>query len=283
MTQKNIKIFINEINSKPPRKNYATNKTDVYHIDDIWSLDILDLKDYGPENNRGYRYVLVTIDNFSKFGWTIPLKNKNAQTIKDSFENILTNSKRKPNLIETDRGKEFYNNIFQDFLNKNNIRLYSRNSSYGAVFAERFNRTIRDLLKKIVFEQGDAKWIDVLPTITKQSNNRIHSSTKLTPIQASLKKNEGYVYKNLLDKRKKVKPKFQINDLDRTADLKKTFSKGDTTNWSYKLYKIKEIINETIPSYKIDNLKERYNESLLKKTELTLKENKDVMKKLNLS
>ena len=46
MTQKNIKIFINEIYSKPPRKYYLTNKTDVYHIDDIWSLDILDLKDY---------------------------------------------------------------------------------------------------------------------------------------------------------------------------------------------------------------------------------------------
>ena len=283
MSQKNIKLFINEIYSKPPKRNYATNKTDVYHIDAIWSLDILDLKDYGPENNKGYRYVLVTIDNFSKFGWTVSLKNETALTIKDSFENILISSKRKPNLIETDRGKEFYNNVFQDFLNKNNIKLYSRNSSYGAVFAERFNRTIRDLLKKIVFERGDANWIDVLPTITKQYNNRIHSSSKLTPIQASLKKNEGFVYKNLLDKRKKIEPKFQINDLVRTADLKKTFSKGDTTNWSYKLYKITEIINDTIPSYKIDNLPERYNESLLKKTDLTLKENISVMKKLNLS
>ena len=283
MTQKNIKIFINEIYSKGPKKNYATNKTDVYHIDDIWSLDILDLKDYGPENNRGYRYVLVIIDNFSKYGWTIQIKNKNAQTIKDSFENILISSKRKPNLIETDRGKEFYNNIFQDILNKNNIKLYSRNSSNSAVFAERFNRTIRDLLKKVVFEKGDGNWIDVLPTITEQYNNRVHSSTKLTPIQTGLKKNEGYVYKNLLDKRKKVTPKFQINNLVRTADLKKSFSKGDTTNWSYKLYKITEIINDTIPSYHIDNLKERYNESLLKKTNLTMKENKDVMKKLNLN
>ena len=282
MTQKNIKIFINEIYSKPPKKYYPTNKTDVYHIDNIWSLDILDLKDYGPKNNRGYRYVLVVIDNFSKNGWTVPLKNKNAQTKKDSFENILTSSKRSPNLIETDRGKEFYNNIFQEFLNKNNIKLYSRNSSYGAVFAERFNRTIRDLLKKPVFEKGDGNWIDVLPKITKEYNNRIHSSTKLTPIQASLKTNEGFVYKNLLDKRKKVKPKFQINDLVRTADLKKTFSKGDTTNWSYKLYKITEIINDTIPSYRLDNIKERYNESLLKKTELTMKENKDVIKKLKI-
>ena len=104
----------------------------------------------------------------------------------------------------------------------------------------------------------------------------------MTPIQASLQKNEGFVYKNLLDKRKKITPKFQINDFVRTADLKKTFSKGDTTNWSYKLYKTTEIINDTISSFKIDNLKERYNESLLEKTELTMKENKDVLKKLKI-
>ena len=233
--------------------------------------------------NRGYRYVLVIMDNFSKFGWTVPLKNKNALTIKDSFEKILTGSKRKPGSIESNRGKKFYNNIFQDFSNKNNIKLYSRDTSVGAVFAERFNRTIRDLLKRPVFEKVDRNWIDVLHTITKQYNNRIRSSTKLTPIQASLKKNEGFVYKNLIDKRNKIKPKFQINDLVRTADLKKTFSKGNTTNWSYNLYKITEIINDTIPSYKIDNLKERYNEALLKKTELTLKENNAVMKKLTLN
>ena len=94
----------------------------------------------------------------------------------------------------------------------------------------------------------------------------------MTPIQISLKKDEGFVYKNLLDKRKKIYPKFQVNDLVRTADLKKTFSKRDTTNWSYKLYKITEIINDTIRSYKIDNIKEGYNESFLKKTELAMKE-----------
>ena len=79
-----------------------------------------------------------------------------------------------------------------------------------------------------------------------------------------------------------MKPKFQINNLVRVADLRKTFSKGDTTKWSYKLYKITEIVTDTIPSYRLDNFKERYNESLLKKTELTKKENDNVMKKLNL-
>ena len=120
---------------------------------------------------------------------------------KNSFENNLIKSKRKPNLIESDRGKEFYNNIFQDILNKNNTKIYSRNISVGAVFAERLNRTIRDLLKRPVFERGDGIWIDVLPRITGQYNNRIHSTTKLTPIQGSLKKNEAFVYKNLMDNR----------------------------------------------------------------------------------
>ena len=106
----------------------------------------------------------------------------------------------------------------------------------------------------------------MLPTVTKQYNNRIHSSTKLTPIQASLIKNEGYVYINLLDNRKKNKSKVSTNNLVGRADLKKTFSKGDTTNWSYKQYKITELINGTIPSYRIDNLPAPYNEALLKKT-----------------
>ena len=86
-----------------------------------------------------------------------------------------------------------------------------------------------------------------------------------------------------MDKRKKIKPKFQLNDLVRTADLKRTFSKGDTTNWSYKLYKVTELIIDTIPSYHLDDLPERYNEALLKKTELSMKENNSVMKKLNIT
>ena len=54
-------------------------------------------------------------DNFSKSGWTLPLKNEISQTRKDSFENILNNSKRKPILFETDQGKGFYKTMFFKF------------------------------------------------------------------------------------------------------------------------------------------------------------------------
>ena len=92
----------------------------------------------------------------------------------------------------------------------------------------------------------------------------------MTPIQTSLKKNVGFVYNSSLDKRKKLKLKFQVNYLVRGADLRKKFSKEDTTNWSFILYNITENNNDTIPSYKIDNLPERYNESVLKKDRVNI-------------
>ena len=277
-----IDTFINEIYSKPPKKNYETNRTLLKSIDETWSADLLQMDDYGVENNKGYKYILTVIDNFSKFGWTVPLKNKFAKTVTEAFSNIINNSKRKPKLLETDDGKEFTNKMFIEFLKLNDIKRYSRYTSKGAVFAERFNRTIRDLLKKPVFEKGNANWIDELHSITSKYNNKIHSSSKMTPIQASKKSNESEVYTSLQDKRKKRKPKYNIGDLVRTADKRNIFSKGDSTNWSNKLYTITEIIDDTIPSYRIDNFPERYNEALLKKSKLTYDDNKNIMKKLNL-
>ena len=78
--------------------------------------------DYGPKNNKVYRYILVVIDNFSKFGWIIPLKNKFSQSITDAFSEIIKSSNRKPNVLETDDGKEYVNKIFNEFLNNNKIK-----------------------------------------------------------------------------------------------------------------------------------------------------------------
>ena len=129
-------------------------------------------------------------------------------------------------------------------------------------------------------QSGDGNWVDILPTITKRYNNRVHSPTKLTPIQACYKENEGFVYQNLFVKQKKIKPNSQVNDLVHSDDLKKTFSKEHTTNWFCISYKIGQIIVDTIPAYKKDNLPDRYNKALLEKSELTLKENRDVIKQL---
>ena len=276
------KIFIDEIYSKGPKRIYPTNKIVYNHIDEIWSIDLADMIDYKFSNNKGFRYIFIVIDNFSKYLWAIPLKNKYSQTITNEFSNIITTSKRKPLKLESDRGTEFYNSIFQNFLKSKNIHHYSRFTDKGPSIAERVIRTVRNLLKKPIFLAGNANWLSELPSVIKQYNNTIHHSTKMKPIDASKKSNERKVYSNLQDRRVRQKPKFKLGDLVRTADIKRVFSKGDSTNWSYKLYTITENIHDTIPSYRIDYLPERYNENLLLPTKLSLDENKKIRKELSL-
>ena len=184
------KIFIDEIYSTPPRKNYPTNKIVYNKIDEIWSIDLADFSDYKTSNNKGFRYIFIVIDNFSKYLWTIPLKNKYSQTITNEFSNILIKSKRKPIKIESDRGSEFYNSIFQNFLKSKNIHHYSRFTDKGPSIAERVIRTVRSLLKKPIFLAGNADCVSELPSVIKQYNNTIDHSIKMTPVQASKKSNE---------------------------------------------------------------------------------------------
>ena len=90
--------------------------------------------------------------------------------MKYSTEYLLTTSKRSVKLIETDDEKDSVIKNFTNFLNKNNFETYSRYTSEGAVVAERFNRAIGDLRKKLVFEKGRGKWIDGIHVVTKQNN-----------------------------------------------------------------------------------------------------------------
>ena len=75
----------------------------------------------------------------------------------------------------------------------------------------------------------------------------------MTPIQAMKKFKEKVLYNNLKNSREVVrKATFELGQLVRTAGIKKVLSKGDSTNYSYELYTITQIIHDTIPSYKFN-------------------------------
>ena len=96
MSKKDLtKTFIDEFYSTPPKKNYPTKKIVYNHINEIWFIDLTDFSDYKTSNNKGFRYIFIIIDNFSKYLWAIPLKNKYSQTIIFEFSNILTTSNQK--------------------------------------------------------------------------------------------------------------------------------------------------------------------------------------------
>ena len=81
-----MKMFIDDLYSKPPLKKYETNKIIYIHIDELGSIDSSDFSDYKTSNNRRYRYVFFIIDNFSKYTSAIPPKKKNSQTKTENFQ-----------------------------------------------------------------------------------------------------------------------------------------------------------------------------------------------------
>ena len=137
--------------------------------------------------NKGYRYLLMVLDVFSKYGWIVPLKDKKGETVAEAFKKIFKEG-RKPQYLWTDKGKEYYNKHVKELLDKNKITLYSTENEEKSSVCERWNRTIKSEMWKQFTVQGNTMYLDMLPKILKQYNNTKHSSIKMTPIEASKKK-----------------------------------------------------------------------------------------------
>ena len=100
------KIFIDEIYSTPPEKNYETNKIVYNHTDEVWSTDLADMIDYKISKKNGFSYIFIIKDTISKYLWATPLENEYSQTIITDFSNIQATSKRSPVKSESNRGAE---------------------------------------------------------------------------------------------------------------------------------------------------------------------------------
>ena len=211
--------------------------------DETWSADLIDKSSLSKYNNN-YKVVLTVIDIFTKYAWAIPLKNKSGLSITNGFKTILSEG-RKPEKLWVDRGSEFYNKTFKSLLKEyktgkaaSGIELNSTYSDLKAVFIERFNRTLLHIINKPMFINGDGNWVNILNDAVVTYNNNIHSTIKMTPVDAS----------NNLDKVKytfsfkNIKPKLKVGDYVRNVDKRNIFSKGYTSNWNRELFKVKEVL-----------------------------------------
>ena len=84
----------------------------IHLLETIFDLaDMQSLSKY----NKGIRYLLCSIDFFSKYAWAVPLKDKRGITVVNVFQNIIPKG-RKPNNIWFDQCGKFYNYLFKRFL-----------------------------------------------------------------------------------------------------------------------------------------------------------------------
>ena len=87
--------------------------------------------------------------------------------------------------------------------------------------------------------QDNTQYLDILLKILSQYNDTKRSSIKMTPVEASKKKNESTVYFNLYGDTEQLssKPKFKVGDKVRISKYKrKVFDKGYTPNWTEEIF-----------------------------------------------
>ena len=211
--------------------------------------------------NKGYRYILTCIDIFSKFAWVIPTKDKTGLSMIHAFrKNFKT--RRKPKKLQTDKGTEYTNNIFQKFLKRENVHFYtSENDEIKASIVERFNRTLKNKMYKYFTASKTEKYIDLLPDMIKSYNTSKHRTIGMTPTEASQLRNPSDIvnlYNKIyskVDKMKFSKKKFKIGDLVRISKYKGAFEKGYTPNYTTEVFQIKKIYKGKPDLYSIVDVK----------------------------
>lgn len=266
----NKNILAKELH-KPVRTRFVKRRINTYGIDDLWAIDLMDMIQFS-KMNKGYKYIFVVIDTFSKILWLQEMKGKSGLEASETFRKIIKRSKRVPKFIHADKGKEFVNKHFQKLLIDLNITMYHTENLEKSSIVERVIRTIKHKLK-LLFEVNSNKiWYNKLPSIEFEYNNSHHRSIKMKPSEVS-KENESFVYNNLFPKADKLKPlcaKFKIGDRVRITKYKSTFMNKFSNNWTREIFVISKIEFTQPVTYRIQDLNGEeiggsfYNEDLQK-------------------
>src|SRR5271155_4269737 len=115
--------------------------------------------------------MLNVIDVFSKYAWSIIMKDKTGITTLNAFKQILNTSNRIPKYIWVDQGKEFYNKNVDEWLKENNIIKYSTFGEHKSCVVERFNRTLKTNMWKRFTAENTRNWINILDKLINDYNN----------------------------------------------------------------------------------------------------------------
>lgn len=242
------KLGVVEELHKPARKNFPRKRTIIKHRDDLWQADLAEFTQHSKEN-RGHKYILTVIDCYSKFLWTRPLKSKNASDVCKAMDSIL-NEGRIPANLQTDQGKEFYNQSFEKLMKTRSINHYSTYSVKKAAIVERVIRTFKNALYKRFSLRGKYKWIDLLSEVTLEYNNTRHSKTKMKPKDVTTE-----TYLPMFHNIKLMGPvKFKVGDFVRISKHKSVFAKGYTPNYSTELFKVVKVKIGNPVTYLLEDL-----------------------------
>ncbi|KAJ8041597.1 Endogenous retrovirus group K member 19 Pol protein [Holothuria leucospilota] len=236
---------------KPPKKTFQRNKVIVSGIDSQWQADLVDVSSFAKQN-RGYRYILTCIDILSKFAWARALKDKTSRSVTRAFRSILKEQNRKPQALQTDKGKEFLNKPFQKFLRDEKIRFFTTNNETKASVVERFNRTLKTKMWRYFTANGTRRYSDVLQKFLDGYNRSKHRSIGMAPKDVNEYCQEKVwqrLYGDVAVAEREFK--FALGDTVRISMATRPFRKGYLPQWTDEVFTVARRIQRVPPVYRL--------------------------------
>ncbi|PIK60883.1 Transposon Ty3-I Gag-Pol polyprotein [Apostichopus japonicus] len=157
---------------EPLRSIVANKPNDIVAVD----FTLLERDTAGKEN------VLIITDIFSKFTQAIPTKDQTAQTTAKKLAQHWFLLFGAPRRLHSDQGRNFESALIQQLCQIHNITKTRTTPYYpeGNGQAERFNRTLHNLLKTLP-PSKKRRWSEYLPEVLYAYNCTPHASTGFSP------------------------------------------------------------------------------------------------------
>ena len=260
VNKQDVADYIHKISSytlhSPIKKKFLTQRVIIGGIGELHQSDLMDIPSL-MQYNKGYRYILVVIDCFSKKVWLQCLKTKSGDEMVGALSEIYKTTPY-PQSLETDGGKEYGNIKCQSFFKRNNVLHIVPYSNAKASIAERVIRTIKSLLWRYLDYNHTYKYYDILSKLADEYNNRYHRSIKMKPNEVN-SSNEKAVFNTLYGDLEvgpyvKPHPKFKFGDLVRISKWKHAFHKSYHENYTKEVFRIKEVLNTYVTQYRLTDL-----------------------------
>ena len=127
--------------------------------------------------------------------------------------------------------------------------MYSTYNEGKSVVAERFIRTLKNMVFKHMAAISKNVYFDVLDEIVNKYNNIVHRTIKMKPVDVTPNS-----YAEYNEDSSKKDPKFKVGDRDRISKYKNIFAKGYNPNSSEKVFFVNKIKNTVPWTYVISDL-----------------------------
>ena len=177
-----------------------------------------------------------------------------------AFQSIVKTSGRKPQRLQTDKGKEFKNTKVQTWLKHEGIRHFSTHGDAKASVVERFNRTLKGRMYRYFTAANTLTYLDVLPALVKAYNSDVHRSIGMGP-QDVTEKNEAQVWQTLygrqFGKKKKKKtstPPLKVANHVRLSKRVRTFKKGYLPQWTEEVFVVSRVVPGPVTTYRVKEM-----------------------------